>query len=45
MSKFDILEELVEQWHQGGGEGLSLREYLGLNEEEYLSFLLGVPWE
>jgi hypothetical protein len=34
-------DELVEQWHLGGGEGLTLREYLGMDEDEYLDFILG----
>jgi hypothetical protein len=34
-------DELVEQWHLGEGEGLTLREYLGMDEDEYLDFILG----
>lgn len=29
------LEEKIEEWHKGVGQGLTLREYLGLSKEEY----------
>jgi len=29
------IEDWVERWHEGGGFGLELHEYLGLSEEEY----------
>ena len=29
------LEDRIEEWHKGKGQGLTLREYLGLSKEEY----------
>ena len=33
--------DAIDDWHNGAGEGLSAREYLGLTEEEYYYWLLG----
>ena len=33
--------DALTDWHNGAGEGLSAREYLGLTEDEYYYWLLG----
>lgn len=34
-----ILDGLVDRWHEGAGEGLGLREFLGLAPAEYQEFV------
>jgi len=38
---FDDLEKLVAKWHESDSS-LSLRQYLGLTEEQYGAFIKGV---
>jgi hypothetical protein len=33
------LDDLVDRWHNGEGEGLELHEYLGMTWEEYEQWL------
>lgn len=32
---YEEIDEYVERWHNGEGQGKSLREYLGMDLEEY----------
>jgi hypothetical protein len=32
------IDDFVEAWHSGTGEGVTLREYLGMSEPEYSRF-------
>jgi hypothetical protein len=34
-------DELIEEWHGGAGEGVSLAEYLGMTEDEYAAWMPG----
>lgn len=33
------LDKLVNDWHNGAGEGLSLHEYLGVSWEDYAAWV------
>lgn len=33
------LDDLVDRWHEGDGDGLTLREYLGMSPDEYSRWL------
>lgn len=35
----DDIDDFIENWHNGDGEGLELHEYLGLTEEQYSHFV------
>ena len=36
-------DKMVEDWHNGAGEGMELHEYLGLTWEEYASQCVPIP--
>jgi len=35
------LDDLIERWHEGDGEGMELHEYLGMSREEYRRWVEG----
>ena len=35
------MDDYVEAWHRGAGQGQKLHDYLGLNEDEYREWLVG----
>lgn len=37
---FQYLEDKTGEWHDGAGENVSLREYLGLTKDEYQVFAI-----
>lgn len=48
MAKFadktmDEWDDIVEQWHKDTKTELSLREYMGLNEVEFLRYAQNIP--
>lgn len=48
MAKFtdktmDEWDDIVEQWHNDTETKLSLREYMGLNEVEFLRYAQNIP--
>jgi hypothetical protein len=36
----DQIDDLVDRWHAGEGEGQSLRKFLGMNRHEYAAWVL-----
>ena len=41
--KIGQIDSFIEKWHNAHEEGVSLREYLGLTDEEYAAFLHNDP--
>lgn len=39
------IDQKVEDWHNGAGEGQELHEYLGLSWEEYIEQCVPIPKE
>lgn len=35
----DAVDDHIDQWHSGSGEGLELHEYLGMTMDEFSLFL------
>lgn len=33
------LDDKVEEWHEGAGEGMALHEYLGMTQEQYAAWV------
>jgi hypothetical protein len=33
------LDDLVDRWHEGDGEGVELHEYLGMSWDEYCKWV------
>lgn len=38
------IDDLIDDWHDGAGEGKTLREYLGLTVDQYRELVRGVMW-
>lgn len=39
MSKHSDIDDLIDQWHDGAGEGQPLSQFLGMSTEEYSYWL------
>lgn len=39
-SEEDRLNDLIDEWHDGGGFGVPLHEYLGMTRTEYMRWLV-----
>jgi hypothetical protein len=35
----DTIDDFIDQWHDGAGEGMPLYEYLGMTLEEYAAWV------
>jgi hypothetical protein len=35
----DAFDDLIEQWHNGAGEGMQLHEWLGMTWPEYQAYM------
>lgn len=41
LSDYDDIEDYIDAWHEGKGNGKSISEYLGMTKEQYFRFLKG----
>ncbi len=37
----ELLDDMVDKWHNGDGVGQELREYIGMSQKEYEKWMQG----